>query len=118
MQIFFQTKKVNITQGEQDFMARRIEGLEKFFSPHAHAYIDVEKTRASHNGHDLYYVAIKIDDAPHRYFAEEYQADTRTAFDHAYGDLYRVIRNDRSKSRSMLKSAGRKFKQIFKRKAK
>lgn len=118
MNIFFQTKNVDITQNEQDFMARRIEGLEKFFSKHAHTYIDAEKTRASHNGEDLYYISIRIDDAANRYFAEEYQSNTKTAFDQAYGDLYRVIRNDRSKSRSLWKSAGRKFKDIFKRKLK
>lgn len=118
MQIFFQTKKIELHPEEQNFMARRIEGLNKFFSSHAHAYIDVEKTRANHKGHDLFYVSINIDDGPHKYFTEEYQADTRKAFDEAYGDMYRVIRKDRGRSQAVLKSAGRRFKKLFQRKAK
>jgi ribosome-associated translation inhibitor RaiA len=118
MQIFFQTKKLELHEEEKSFMARRIEGLNKFFSPYAYVYIDVEQTRASHNGRDLYYVSIKIDDGKYKYFTEEYQDGVRKAFDHAYGDMYRVVRKDKGKARAVLKSAGRRFKRIFKRKAK
>lgn len=118
MQIFFRTKKTEVNAHDQDYMARRIEGMQKFFSPHAHAYVDLERTRASHRGHDLYYVAIKIEDGHYKYFAEEYQSDIRKSFDHAYGDIYRIIRNDRSKSRTMLKSAGRAFKKVFQKRRK
>lgn len=113
MQIFFQTKKTEVNINDKNYMARRIEGLRKFFSEHAHAYVDLERTRASHHGHDLYYVSIRIEDGHYKYFAEEYQSDIRKSFDHAYGDIYRIIRNDRSKSRSMLKSAGQAFKKIL-----
>ncbi len=117
MQIFFQTRKTEINNHDQDYIARRIEGLEKFFSPHAHAYIDLERTRNSHNGQDIYYAAIRIKDGHYKYFAEEYQSDTRKSFDHAYGDIYRIIRKDRSKSKVIMRSAGRAFKKIFRRKA-
>ena len=117
MQIFFQTRKMELSPDEKAFMARRIEGLNKFFSHYAHAYIDVEKTRGGRNGDDLYYTSIRIDDAPHHYFAEEYQADVRKSFDNAYADLYRIIRKDRSKAQRIMKSAGRRFKNLFRRKA-
>ena len=115
MQIFFQTKKIELNDYNREYMARRVEGLRKFFSPHAHAYIDLERTRADHNGRDLYYVSLRIEDGRHRYFVEEYQDDIRKSFDHAYGNIYRVIRDDRSKSRALLKSAGRMFKRMVRR---
>lgn len=118
MNIFFQTKKVEISSAEQDFMAHRIEGLKKFFSPQIHVYIDIEKTHGSHNGQDLFYVKIRIDDVHQRYFADEYQSDIRKAFDNTYADLYRIIRNERSRSRRLLTSAGRKFKSMFKKRYK
>ncbi len=115
MQIFFQTKKIEIHKEEKDFIAHRIEGLRKFFSPHAHSYIDIERTTAHNNAKELYYVSIRINDGEHKYFSEGHEGDIRTAFDDAYSDIYRIIRNDRSKSRSILKSAGRKFKNFIRR---
>lgn len=114
MQIFFKTRKIDLHPHEQNFMARRIENLGKFFSVNSHTYVDVEQTRASHNGQDLFYISLTIEDGKYNYFAEEYQGDIRKAFDHAYGDIYRIIRNDRSKSRKLLRSAGRAFKKILK----
>ena len=117
MQIFFQTKRIDLDENEKAFMVRRIEGLNKFFSPHAHVYIDVEQTRASHNGRDLYYVSLKINDGRYRYFTEEYQDSVRKAFNNAFGDMYRVVRKDRGRAQAILKSAGRRFKRLFRRKA-
>ena len=118
MQIFFQAQKIEIQPGEQDFMARRIEGLSKFFSPQAHTYIDVEQTRPSHNGQDIFRVAIHIEDGSARYFVDGNEGSVRKAFDEVYADLYRSVRNDRSRSRTVLKSAGRKFKNLFTRRKK
>ncbi len=118
MQIFFQTKKISLDEAEQDFMARRIECLDKFFSKHARCFVDVEKTRADNNGKDLYEVTFNIEDGSVRYFAEEYQSSVRKAFDHAYQEIYRSIRNERGRSRAILKQAGRAFKSLFKRRYK
>ena len=84
MQIFFQTKKIEINSHEKEFMVRRIEGLKKFFSPDVSVRIDVEQTHESNSGHDLFYVSIRVEDTPHKYFAEEYKDDIRKSFDHAY----------------------------------
>lgn len=118
MQIFFRTKNLEVTEGTKSFIANRVNGLAKFFSPHAHVYADLEKTRADHNGRDLFYTAITIEDGHARYFVEEYKDELRKSFDHAYSDLFRVVRNDRSKSRQLVKRAGQKFKNIFKKKYK
>ena len=115
MHIFCQTKKIELERGEQDFMAARIEGLAKFFEPDAHTYVDIEKTRSSHNGEDLYYIAIHVKEGVVRYFVDGYQENIRKTFDNVYADLYRNIRNDRSKSRELLKSARRNIKDFFKR---
>lgn len=118
MQIFFQIKNLNINEHTKSFVANRLGGLAKFFSPQAHAYVDLEKTRASHNGRDLYYSAITIQDGPTQYFADEYKDDLRKSFDHAYSDVFRIVRNERSRSRTLFNRAGRKFKNIFKKKYK
>ncbi len=118
MQIFFQTKKIDLEQTEQDFMARRIEALNKFFSPYARCFIDIEKTRADNNGKDLYKVECQIEDGAVRYFTEEYQSSVRKAFDYAYQEIYRSIRNERSRSRTLIKRTGRAFKSLFKKRYK
>lgn len=117
MQIFFQTKKIELQIHEKEFMLRRMEGLKKFFSAQVSVYIDVERTHMSNHGNDLYYVSIRVEDVPYKYFAEEYKDDIRKSFDHAYGDLYRIIRKDRSKSKAVFRSARRTFKRIFRKKA-
>ncbi len=113
MQIFFKTRRIELYTEEQNFMVRRIENLRKFFTSNAHAYIDVEQTRTDNSGQDLFYVSITIEDGKYNYFADEYQSDIRKAFNHSYGDVYRIIRNDRSKSRKLLRSTGRAFKKML-----
>ncbi len=115
MNIYFQSKNIDLYQDTKNMMANRMYGLNKFFSHDTNAYIDVERTRASHNGDDLYHVSIKIDDAHNQYFAEEYKENIRKAFDHAYGDMFRMVRSHRSKSRNLARRAGARIKRIFRR---
>lgn len=115
MNIYFQTKNIDVSQNEKNFMANRMYGLNKFFSWDTNTYIDIERTRQSHNGHDLYYVSIKIDDPHHQYFAEEYRENVRSAFDHAYGDAFRLVRKHRGRKGNIARKAARKLKQLFKR---
>ncbi len=114
MNIFFQDKNFDLHASEKEFMANRMYNLRKFFSPYAQAYIDVERTRASMTGDDLYRITIRLDDGPHRYFTEEFQRDVRTTFDHAYGDIFRMVRNERSRSRTMARRAQERLKRLFK----
>ena len=116
MNIYFQTKNLEVTQYEKNMMANRMYGLNKFFSWDTHAYIDIERTRSSQHGQDLYYVSIKIDDPQNQYFTEEYRENVRKAFDEAYGDMFRVVRSHRSKSRNLARRAGAHIKCILKRK--
>ncbi|MFT7327856.1 MAG: ribosome-associated translation inhibitor RaiA [Crocinitomicaceae bacterium] len=115
MNIYFQTTNIKVTQDEKNFMANRMYVLNKFFSWDTSTYIEIERTRKSYNGHDLYYVSIKIDDPEYQYFAEEYRENVRSAFDHAYGDAFRLVRSHRSKSRNLVRRAGLKIKRLFKR---
>lgn len=114
MNIYFQAKNVEIQDDFKQFMAERMYGLNKFFSPHANAYVDMEKTHNSHNGNDLYYLSIKIDDPIQLYFVEEYRENLRKAFDHAYENSFRVVRNERKKTRSLARRASASLKRLFK----
>ena len=116
MNIYFQTKNIDIHPNIKDTMANRMYGLNKFFSWDTNAYIDIQRTRQNQHGHDLYYVSIKIDDPLNQYFTEEYKENVRKAFDHAYGDIFRVIRSHRGKSRNLARQAGTKIKNLLKRK--
>ena len=114
MNIYFQTKDVEMHPDEKNFMANRLYGLNKFFSYDTSAYVDIKRTTRHHNNApDLYYVSIKIDDPLNQYFTEEYKDDARKAFDHAYGDMFRVVRSHRSKSRNLARRAGAHIKKIF-----
>jgi len=114
MNIYFQTKSVEINQREKNFMAHRLYRFNTFFSWDTNAYIDIERTRPSHHGDDLYYVSIKIDDPQNQYFTEEYQENIRKAFDQAYRDMFRVVRSHRNKSRNLARRAGAKIKKLLK----
>jgi ribosome-associated translation inhibitor RaiA len=116
MNIYFQSKNLEINQDTKNMMANRMHGLNKFFPHDTNAYITIERTTHHHNnGPEIYYVSIKIDDPHNQYFTEEYQENIRKAFDHAYGDMFRVVRSHRSKSRNLAKRAGQRIKKFFKR---
>ena len=115
MNIFFRTKNTDIPEHTKMMMVHRMNGLRKFFNAEAKSYIDVERTHQSHHGHDLYYVSIKIDDPYHQYFSEEYRENIPSAFDHAYGDMFRIVRSHRSRSRNLMRKAGKRIKQLFRR---
>lgn len=115
MNIYFQSKNLDIPQDTKNMMANRMYGLNKFFAPDTNAYVNIERTTSQNNGPDIYYVSLKIDDPHNQYFTEEYQENIRKAFDGAYGDMFRVVRSHRSKSRNLARRAGQRIKKIFKR---
>jgi ribosome-associated translation inhibitor RaiA len=116
MNIYFQSKNLDLYQDTKNMMINRMNGLNKFFQKDTNAYVDVERTTNHHNnGPDIYHVSIKIDDPLNQYFTEEYQENIRKAFDGAYGDMFRVVRSHRSKSRNLARRAGARIKRIFRR---
>lgn len=115
MEIFFQTQDIQINSYIKDHIAGRMYGLNKFFSSSAKAYIDIKKTRASNSGDDLYYVSVNIEDGKHQYFTEEYEENIRKAFDEAYQEMFRMVRNDRSKSRNLARKAQAQIKKLLRR---
>lgn len=114
MNIYFQTKNIEVHDEVKQKIANRLKGLQKFFSWDTKAYIDLKRTNTSHHGHDLYYASVRIDAPEHEYFAEEYKENIHLAFDHAYGDIFRIIRSHRSKSRNLARRARTKIKSLFK----
>ena len=115
MNIFFQTKNLDLYQEAKDAMAHRMKGLGRFFSGEAHAYLDIEKTTSSHHGDDLYYVSIRIEEPGNQYFTDEYRAGVKEAFDHAYDEIFRMVRSDRNRTRSLARRAAARMKRMFKR---
>lgn len=114
MNINFQSKNLDLFQDTKNMMANRMYGLNKFFPQDTSAFIDVQRTTNHHNnGPDIYYVSIKIDDPHNQYFTEEYQDTIKKAFNGAYGDMFRVVRSHRSKSRNLARRAGAQIKRIF-----
>jgi|AntAceMinimDraft_6_1070360.scaffolds.fasta_scaffold21331_2 ribosome-associated translation inhibitor RaiA len=115
MNIYFHTGNIDVHPYEKEYMANRMNGLDKFFRIGTHGYIDIEKTRASHHGTNLYYVSVVISDARIDYFTEEYSESIREAFDRSYGEIFRIIRDERSRSRTLIRKAGQQIKNLFRR---
>jgi len=113
MNIHFQYKGVTVEGEIKQFISKRIDGLEKFFSPDAKTFIDIERTRPSHKGDDLYYVSIRLEDGRFNYFTDDHRENIRKAFDHAYGELFRMVRNERSRTRALARKAGSRIRNIF-----
>ncbi len=115
MQIYFHTPYIQLDPKFKDHVARRLEGLLKFFSEDVRAYVDIESTNGQHRGDDIFYCSIKLESSGQVYFTEEYQSSIRISFDHSYGEMFRVVRSDRSRSRRLGRRAAQKIKRIFKR---
>jgi ribosome-associated translation inhibitor RaiA len=115
MNIHFQHKNVTLNDDLKQIISNRMKGMRKFFSPDVKAFIDVERTRSSNNGNDLYCVSIKLQDAQYNYFTDDYQENIRKAFDEAYGELFRMVRNERSRSRVLARRASARIKNMFRR---
>lgn len=116
MNIFFQSQNLELDQTMKNSMTARLSGLEKFFSPEAQISVSVEKTRSSHNGDDLYFVSLQIEDGKYRYYTDEYEENVRKSFDNAYDEMFRIVRDDKKKSRSLARRAGAQLKKLFRRK--
>ena len=116
MNIFFQTRNLELDQDMRDVIANRLYGLSKFLTPDAQIFVSVEKTRASHNGDDLYYISLNVEDGAHRYFTEEYSEAVRSSLDQSYQEIFRIIRDERGKSQSLARRAGSRLKKLFRRK--
>jgi ribosome-associated translation inhibitor RaiA len=116
MNIFFQTRNMDVSQKLRDIMANRLYGLSKFLSTDAQVFVSVEKTRASQSGDDLFYVSLNIEDGSERYFTEEYADDVRNSFDQSYREIFRIIRDERGRSRNLARRAGARLKKLFRRK--
>ena len=76
--------------------------------------IDIEKDRNQNSGDDIYHTSIRINEAHNSYFSEEYRESVLASFDYAYQDIFRIIRNDRSKSRKLSRRLGARVKRMFK----
>ncbi len=114
MQIFFHTKDVELESTNTEYIKERLEKLQrKFFSESTQFFVNVEKTRGDLHGDDLYEVSIRVEDGPEHYFAEDRRDTITNTFDEAYSDLYRIVRKERGKTRSVLKKAGRKIKKLL-----
>ncbi len=116
MNIFFQTQHIEVQQSAKDTMAQKMYSIQRLLSPYAKAFVDIQKTRASHNGRDLYSVSITIEDGKHHYFAQEYHEEVKTTFDRAFADISRQVREEKSKTRSLTRRAGASLKRLFRRK--
>ena len=73
-----------------------------------------EKTHPHNHGDDVYHTSIRISEGKHNYFADEYRESILASFDYAYQDIFRIIRNDRSKSRKLSRRLGAQLKRMFK----
>lgn len=113
MEIFFQLHDVHINDYIKEHIAARLQGLDKFFHHTAKAYVDIKKTNSSNSGDHLFYVSIHIEEGKFRYFTEEYEENIRKAFDEAYQEMFRIVRDDRSKSRSLARRAGAQLKRLL-----
>ena len=116
MNTFFQTQHLDLDIDTQSGMVSKMEGLNRFFSPDAKAFINIEKTRASNNGDDLYYLSIQIEDGKYQYYTKEEEESVQAAFNQAYAELFRIVRDDKRKSRSLARRAGQSLKNLFRRK--
>ena len=115
MNVYFQYKNLTLNDDLKEIISNRMDGMNKFFSPDAKAFVDVQRTRSSNNGNDLYCVSIKLQDAKYNYFTDDYQESIRKAFDEAYAELFRMVRNERSRSRVLARRASARIKNMFRR---
>ena len=113
MNISFQFKNMDVDQSMQNHITDRLKGLRKFFSEQVQFFVLAEKPRSSHNGDDLYYISLNIEDGKYQYFIDEYEKDVRTAFDNLYDESFRLVRDDKKKERNIARRAGARLKKLF-----
>jgi ribosome-associated translation inhibitor RaiA len=115
MNTSFQARNIELNQEMKTMMVSKVEGLNKFFSPDTQVFIDVEKTRSSQNGDDLYYTSVTVVDGKERYFSEEHEENIRKSFDVTYQEIFRMVRDERSRTRRLARKAGASLKKLFRR---
>lgn len=106
-----------LTQEISDYLNKRLSSLEKLVDATDNAnicYVELAKTTAHHRAGDIFKAELTFHLGGKSFRAVSETADIHSAIDDAKDQLFREIRQNKTKEISLLRRGGRQIKDIIK----
>lgn len=114
MNIIVQGSHLEITRSIQDYLAKRLRGIEKLVSSNAKIQADLGKTSNHHKHGDIFKAEFNIYDNGQYTRVMREGDDLYAAIDLAKDEAYEALSTKKDKKQSLYRKGALKIKQFFK----
>ena len=116
MNINIKNTNIVLTSELNEYLLKRINVIEKFFSHDSSAKCDIElaKTTEHHKNGDIFRAEIHITAKNKNHYASAEKEDIHSAIDIVKDEILREIKSQKEKKISVLRRGGAKVKNIIK----
>jgi ribosomal subunit interface protein len=116
MKINIKTTVLDLTPAISDYVEKRFEAIEKFFSDDSTAQFDIELARTTnhHKNGDIFRAEIHIVAKGVNTYASAEKEDLYIAIDTVRDEVLRKVKSSNEKHRSLVRRGGARIKNIIK----
>lgn len=115
MNIHIKTKNIELIDPLQDYIYKRLSGIEKFLkNPDTVVYIEVSKTTVHHKNGDVYKAEIMVGAGDSKAFAIAETDDIYKSIDDAKEELVRTLTSTKDRNRTLLRRGALSVKKMMK----
>jgi len=114
MNIIVQGSHIAITRSVQDYLAKRLQSIEKFVSPSAKIQADLGKTSNHHKHGDVFKAELNIYDNGQYTRVMREGDDLYAAIDQAKDEAFNALASKKGKKQSLYRKGALKIKEFFK----
>jgi putative sigma-54 modulation protein len=115
MQINLQGKNIELTEEIKDYVFKKVNTLEKFFSGmEAQADFEVLKTTNHHKAGEIFQASCKITAAGEVFYGESNDEDLHRSIDAVRETLFREITKNKDKRQTLYKRGASSVKKMLK----
>jgi putative sigma-54 modulation protein len=101
-----------LTDAIQDYIHKKLAGLEKFLKDGSKVEVEVGKTTRHHQNGDIFRAEININVKGKFHRAESEKSDLYAAIDEAREEMLNILANDKDRSQTLWKKGAQKIKNL------
>lgn len=117
MQINFQGKNIELTEAIQEYISKRIGGLDKLFSggeEEPRASVEVVKTTNHHKAGEIFHASCRINGGGQEFYGETDHEDLYSAIDEIKEILSNEIKKTKERRQTLFKRGASSVKKMLK----
>jgi len=105
---------MELTSSIKDYIEKRVEALNKFFSNDTELYVEVGKTSLHHKNGDYYKAEISMKSGESNFFAVSEKENLYTAIDAVKEEISNLIKRSKDKKQTLFKRGAKSVKKMIK----